>query len=296
VPKTKGLYQIDYKVVLPYSEEWRPDGGEATITCDTAWDTSDKFVIDMLGWSEFSTGSGITRHGPEPHPFLVRMWATEARLIDTPSTMTTDAAETFKFVSRDFTDPSQVPPNAPAGKARYQVTFRALDYNPSGTSEFTDWTRKTTGYAGQNVIVPGNTLQWASDSQPLFQNATIIQPSREITYLWHDVPSDPATAYLPAALETNIIACVGRVNTSTFDGHPAETLLCLPPDLRPKKSAAQQLVYDITYKFLRLDASGQTWNKLLRPGAFAYAAVQRIADTSNGPYLKGTFTNLWRVV
>jgi len=252
----------------------------------------------MMGWSEFSTASGITRHGPEPHPFLQRMWAVEARLIDTPATQATDPLEIFRFVSRDFTDPSQVPPNAPPGKTRYAVTFRALDYNPSGTSEFSDWTVRTTNYAGQNLILPGNTLQWVADAVPLFQNTSILQPAREITYLWHDVPSDPGTGYLPATLESNIAACVGRVNTAAFDGHPTETLLCLVPELRRKKSAAQQLVFDIQYKFLRLDAPNQTWNKLYRQGAGGggYQAVQRVNDTANGPYLKATFTNLWRVV
>jgi hypothetical protein len=96
------------------------------------------------------------------------------------------------------------------------------------------------------VTIPQALMQWVP-IPPNEPAGTILEatgksePGLELTYIHHLRPDVPINAIQQA---------MGKVNQYTFDGFPAETLLCEAPDIRPIVSPIGDRIYDVQFRFV----------------------------------------------
>lgn len=114
----------------------------------------------------------------------------------------------------------------------------------------------------------------------------ILVPGNHLRYTWIDVPDLPEAA---------ITACVGRVNATAFDGargwptYPAETLLCLPPEIKRYRTPVGRIAWRITYVFAQSpDTKG--WNAFPSATGRYFLARFRNRSGSVTGTLSGTFS------
>lgn len=278
-------FSIDYCDVADgtaYTERTAADSAECVRIVQTSWDNVREFPQAMLG-SAIQAGSRIHRLTPEPHPTRPGWFCDQVDLIN-------GAGVPFEIgdvvVFRDM-----VPGSADigtAGAARWRVMFRSLPYdvvddqnagaNPLG--ELCRWVERLRDFACENQTIPAGQLY--IDGQPLTAPWPIPTFHEQLFYVWHQVPAIPETA---------ISNCVGYVNNATFDGkYAAETLLCLPPKLRPIWLPNYFRGYEITYAF---GYRPQGWNKF-RKSDGTWGTVTRV-NGGSGPYFSVGFDQLFNL-
>lgn len=263
------------------------DGSMCVRPCLVDWDDHLEFIEDMLGWSKNRSDS-IHRSLPDRHPFYDWMYASEAELAQGIGATAVDesADDLIRFVDK--------PGSEDSGKCIVNITYKALDYDiktdeeveASTQLEMIRYVTRKRTYATEALPIPNNFLKWVSDGQVINQTWTKQTYTMELSHTWHQVPSIP---------ETNIATCIGKVNDSTyFDGYSAETLLFVSPDIQRTRTAAGDIAYEITYKFIYRPNG---WNKLFRasPAPPDYATVIGIDGTTK-LYTTVDMTKLFRVL
>lgn len=77
-----------------------------------------------------------------------------------------------------------------------------------------------------------------------------IVPGYDVSLTWHRIPRSCIGSRLwnPNLARPPIDMAIGCVNSVTFAGCPPGTLLCLPPDIRPIRSATLDRIADIEYR------------------------------------------------
>lgn len=251
------------------------------------------FMDAMLGWSTLSGGSNLIRYVPEAHPHFTRLYATSVEHVDPlglPSLSTLSSGEGTGLLFASM---------------KLAVTYRTRDYQIKKDSEISTeldrYVMKVKNFSIESIQYPSKGFQFTSDSAAIPENPTVLFPTADLMYTWYQVPAqkDVSTGEekLPTALDTNITATVGRVNSVSFEGHAAETLLCLPPDIVPVRQPDQTRAFNITYKFAVREADSATWNKIWRSktgsGTTGFAAVRRVEETSKGIYTTAPFASLF---
>lgn len=248
----------------------------------------------ILGFSWADSGSPYALHRQPPwrHPHLPWLWATSA---------------TFTGLTpvRNNADPDgQGHPKLAAAEPDYDlvagghyslstvsVGFSQLPYLPYGDDE-PGWVTETDRYFEQWVEIEGNLetisantgqqLLWAEgplSGQKFQGDVTEYKQITRYTARWAGVPEDFLFSNGQA---TKIQNCVGRVNSTTFLGFPAGTLLFQPPRFRrfsqPVWTATGDglWAYDVFLSYLHFDPPTgvgsplkRGWQLLPYPGGVA---------------------------
>lgn len=263
------------------------EGSMCVRPCILDWDDYKHFVEDMLGWS-VQNGANIERTLPDKHPVFDFMYATECELVQgigAPS-QETEASDLIRFVNR--------PGSTTSGKCIVNVTYKNLDFDvrtdeeaaASGIGELSRYVTRTRSYATEALQIPGSSFVWTAgpkSGNPVSQPWTRTGYTMELSYLWTQVPSIP---------EAKISNCIGCVNHAPFDNPTwgTEKLLFVSPDIRRTRTAAGDVAYDITYKFL-FRKSG--WNSFFiaedPPGFYGV----KHSNNVNYPYTPADLTQLF---
>lgn len=293
MPTTKGANEIEYTEIPNYTEGWRStDNSQAVRILECGWNNRYRFVQDLLGWSDYDSGSIITRYIPEQHPDpdLDTFYAVEAQLIGGVGVPDIDDDDFIRFLDKVPTDP--IPAQLVYGRARYQVTYRQFDYDIFAdediATELERYVSRYYNFSIESVTLPGNTFEFTSDSQKIPELAPIVFPLVELTYVWRQVPDPYPSATITAAL--------GKVNNAAFDVnfsptvYVAESLLLIGADVKSYWSVGGRFSWDITYKF---SYRPNTWNKLYRKSTNSFDAIRRVAAPSQSAYLTTSFDALF---
>lgn len=157
--------------------------------------------------------------------------------------------------------------NANDGMLDYEVIYTPRDYEirndtdsaDYGGGELNRYVVRDKDYSIQSFPVPLGQVFFTEGPNegtaiPAF-GQNLLFPREALVYRWLDVPDEPILA---------IKACMGKVNESPFDGlsgaltYDAQTLLCLAPKRRRKRSKTGRVCWEVTYNLL---FQPQTWNK-----------------------------------
>jgi hypothetical protein len=322
MPKTKGMFGIAYEeYVEGYRETFRPDGNESTRILQVKWNQRGDFLADLIGYPVLS-GTTLQRRLPEAHPELMFLHAVDADLIRglgvpdedpdstlirflnvVPGTETAegdDADDSGENTDSDNQSGDGLETEAPEttalpyGKARYAVSYRALPFQVLAdddiTTELDRFVERRQTFAGEAFGFPSQGFLFASDNKPVQSPVYKFLFTKELTYIWYQVPKVP---------ETNIRACIGHINSATFDtnnpdgsSYPAGTLLMIAPDVIRRRNALGDILYEIAYKFLY---RAEGWNTAPRPSSGRLEAIIHNDITlAPGPYDSADFATLFQ--
>ncbi len=136
-------------------------------------------------------------------------------------------------------------------RCRLQVTYARPARDPD--AEETVIASERIEFAAEVDTLPAGTFEWDSGTNtgdPVNKSVTVLRPMREYTYIRHRA----------ATLDESAIAGrVGKVNSGSFRGNPAQTVLFMGSSARRTVTAAGERPYEIAYRF-KYRAGG--WNKL----------------------------------
>lgn len=318
---TQGPNAVPYWEEPHAVERWAADATEIVRVLTCPWDRRREFIQDLLGWHTRGSGGLLTRVRPDIHPYwsdtsggqdavFDAFFAVEANLEAGLGVPLQDDDGLLHYVAdppgRD--DYS----NAEAGRARYVVTYRPFDYaafgNADNQSEYQDTDelgRYVSRYRqfGQDVLtLPPAYLEWgqagSSDKGTgvIPEGAAMPIPYQTILYVWRYVPFK--------AIPWDIISdTTGKTNAGAdFDaayfggtGWPENTLLLMQPEIKPVRSPAGQLLFDITYPF-QYRPNGH--DKLFRfrfssTQESSWEYVRRKTENDKSIYETATFANLF---
>lgn len=170
--------------------------------------------------------------------------------------------------------------------------------------------------AGKIITIPGAFLFYENTRVPIpGSSGSFFQPAVDLTYTWYNIPEEA----LPFKAWNEV---PGGLNATTFDGWPAETLLCQQPTFRETVAPFGQHRFNVTYTFRFLPnwfdngstaaARGHNWYPRVAPNDYTPAslrgklifskAVTRgpnnlfnlIGATGDPPYRLVDFTKLFR--
>lgn len=286
MPTTSGLYGITYEeYVEGYREAWRTDGNEAVRILQCNWTDRQHFMFDMLGYPTNLGDGSIARSTPEPHPDLKFLFAAEAEMIQGQGVPGQDSAT--QLINYSNIIPGIGATEDGSGLARFAVTYRAFPYDIKeddeiGT-ELDRYVERRQTFATEAFPIPGTSLQWDSDSKPIQEPIPKSLYTKEVSYIWYEVPGLP---------NTNIQNCINKANIEEFDGYDIGTLLMIAPDIVRKRSAIGLIVWEITYKFLWRP---QTWNFLYRRSAGDFELVKNSVGGKPAIYDLADFGTLFEL-
>lgn len=291
VPTTDDGF-IQYQEHEGASESWDHERNEASRTLRCPWNQRAEFMASMLGFPT-NIGPVLLRALPEVHPDYEWMRAARCELINGLGYPGAGSAGQLAYKVRD----SQGNASNTPGYAVYRVTYRGFNYEfhqdaeaqASPIGEMCRYVERLQTYAGESVTYPDGSFQWGP-GEGTFTDKTIFEAvprnllTKQLTYIWHQVPLVPNTA---------IENCIGRVNSAVFDGrYPVNTLLFIAPEVEPIFDVVGNVIFNIKYQFIyRSDG----WNKLLAPDG-RFRAVVRKADTTKSIYETADFAQLFTLL
>lgn len=321
--------------ITDYGERFRDDDSQAQMTWQIPWSV-------RLAWKEWALGysdlvgvaelpdepPSLRRTPPVQHPEMPWLYAVECELVRGMPILVTrddipigDAAKPGEHIAAadghsDFWQmPAYAELNPETGQfvdgiCEYRVTYRDLDYDvrsddqlleaPYDGFELNRYVTRAYSYTVKSINVPGtlaNAIRFTSGpstNQVIGQGTLLIRPLIQYEYTWRDVPAPPGEA---------IAACVGRVNSESFDdvriggslfNAQPHQLLCQAPRIKRYRTKTGRITYDITYRFDADFSSLWGWNAFPAPdGLFYPAAVggtdlklsAKFATTTGSPIL-----------
>lgn len=336
-----------------YQEDFSPERQQTTHVYKTAWDTRKSFLVDMLGYSRRDAAGVIDRLIPHQDPQYPWLYAQSAKLLDAPGIHYEDQIDVYdiyenpvtvdamKMVQRDaagyLVHPETGEDRTSPGFARYAITYANLPYmvisgltgagadgGPTLINELMRYVDRQQTYATEAIQLAKGAFVWKDSlTLPILEPTTHLFGTKELTYVWHQVPRVPETA---------IQNCIGKINSQAFDtqtqnngwgfeeytaGFPAGTLLFLAPNVvevpqmvkfstgnRQQQGEdggkTRRTAYRITYKFIYRPTG---WNFLFkgsRPGSNpavdpGFYEVVRKNDTTKGIYETADFITLFGI-
>ena len=302
-----------------YRERFGDDSSQSTRVFDVPWFQrnywrgqtlgysllTQKQVLDVFG---FPTGDVIpnstylSRVLPQQHPEQPWLYAIDADLLEgvgIPGLNFNTGMIAFYRVEPAFAE----------GYARFAVTHRALDYDVLSDAtvngdELRRYVSRFETYAAENLTLNGSQYKFLGTTQSIQVNPVKLFPTKELTYLWHEVPIVPEKA---------IKACIGKVNSVAFDansptlraagiytGYDPETLLFLAPSWKRYYTKVGTLAYDVSYKFLYRPKDPNTgaggWNQFFRGSTFGFQLITSDGTTGGKRvYDKADFAQLFQI-
>lgn len=286
---TQGQRAIPYIELLSFNERFHRDGVDSTRYCACAWEDREDFVLDMVGTNLWVAGNvvggvvtNLQRYPPEQHPLYPELYCDGCDLDagqGVPTSNRDDLAKALTSIP-DYGNLEQYDDNNAVSfnLAFYKVTYSPRDYQILGDEDvpdngFGELNRNISIYfkpAAENLPYPGGAFKFQSDGTLINEPPAKTFPTTEFQLVWHDIPYPPVDAW-----QTIIGACnlnpFTLLFSETLQGqYPAQTLICMPPEMQPHRSAAREFLYDITYVMV---FRAKTWNALFR----------RIVPAGGGP-------------
>lgn len=185
-----------------------------------------RFIADVMGYAK-KAGTGIHRSLPARHPELVWCWASniswDAGLAPTGQRQgfnrATAAYKGLKLKVEFSAPPYAIIPDGQITAARPEY-HRFVSLNSDPNTEFIQRKHGTFQFpAGTPAI----------STQELPEGVPQLLVKNRIALTWHQVPDDGlftnGGSFREGATAANLIAGIGKVNSSTFLGYPAGTLL-----------------------------------------------------------------------
>lgn len=301
---------IVWRERFDYRERWEEDHNEATRVFDVLWGDRSTFIQDMLGYAENPGTTYVHRVIPESHPEYQWMFAMKAETLNGIGVPLADTSTDDMIVFKQRDNAGTVSETSSDGYAHVAIHYYAPDfdivdddavkrleglaYAPAG--ELNRYVSRYENYAGENLEVAGGMFLFSTDNQPIPEPPPKIFVNKELTYVWHWVPTVP---------EDTIQNTLGKVNIYPFDGkrkdmtgayvekYPAETLLFIGVDRKRIISPLGNVLYQLAYKFLfrggkDQDGNQLTHNKIFRASTNRFEGVKNknkptesIYDTAN---------------
>jgi hypothetical protein len=267
-----------------YREESEGTALRITRVVECPWADSANFRQEMMGWAEslsgFSTVAGtpgiLSRHLPDPHPFYENTWCNGCTMLNGIGKAIIDPINGgFDFLNlrQDQIDQTTcwlksplTQATAPTGYARFSLTYGRRFYpvlpDGSGGDEHDRFVEKTDQPTAEHMFLPGRALKFSDSNGVAGDRWPLRVLSKSLVWKWHEVPANPMTGDLTDGLRGNIDAALGCVNSMTFAGKPAGTLLFdAGPDRERLVMADNNYGNNLTYKFLYRP---QGWNMKYR--------------------------------
>lgn len=300
----RGIPYWEY-VVDGFSETTSADGGfEATRILYCAWADRLRFRMDLVGWPELLNGGKfLSRHLPEQYPDIGGVYCTEAKLFQGKGVPNYDPVT--GLIRFDDMVPGGARPAVATGKAFFQTTWRQPTYailsdDAVAGNEMARFVTRQTEFAGDSQQLNGNVFKFcvplnAVDlGQPIPAQVSRFRPTKLVTYTWHQVPGISPDGTMVRALEANIRACQGRVNSVIFDNvgeqWSAHTMLFLGVKKHRLSSPHPNLIpclYDLELSFLFRDDDAYSGGHLKLPRGNAWEEVSVDGVAGAGDYSDG---------
>jgi hypothetical protein len=253
------------------------------------------FTIAILGLSLYDgISQKLVRYPPEAHPRWPRMFARTVEFTRELSEPAVDVAGALVW-----TGDVEV---AVGYEATPGVRWGREDDRPPGVAhEAWRWVERRREWDVVALPIPKRLLVFAFDITVLVpEPGSRITPSGLHVMKWLNVPATvdgQGVPQLPGTLEANLAACVGRVNSVTFDGRfPPRTALMLAPkqELVPQSdgSASWNLEYHFAIRggrdltgaaFQNVGTPDPAWDRLVRADG-QYWRVVRKDDVTKSIY------------
>jgi hypothetical protein len=282
-------------------ERWIPGASQVYEIARVKWGDWDQFNEDVLGVMAWQPDGGggykLNRSLPMVHPVYDWMIATNTELLEIPAAVGPNGRELLSF--GDFDSATEVV----AGVTFESVLFALADNATAWAgSELVRYVERPFKFAVENLTLKGQILEFVDNGQPIGTDPAITFPNSELLYTWKRVPAMPNGTF-PAKLYANIGATMGSINSDTFDGIPAYSLLCNAPDIQQEIGPNGQLEYTIKYPLIQRPAmspAAQPWNSKFRvvnagggvaPGFYD---VQIHGSGGRRPYQAVPFANLFK--
>jgi hypothetical protein len=176
------------------------------------WDSSDAFCNSLMGFGTSTgpiTGITVTRGVPYAFPTSPNLFCVSATVVQGLGKLTTNAESL---------------PGYDAG-ALIAVEFRPPPWNFSGADNPNHnfdpatpiaWASQELSFSSQSFTLPNSKLKFTATNDPTDVYVKFEIPITIMTLTYHKLP------YLPMGVVSNLS---GRVNSGTFLGKPAETVL-----------------------------------------------------------------------
>lgn len=273
--------------------DWTAKQVRAVRICDVDWDDHLNFVRDMLGGSQIVGGDRIMRNLPEIFPGVdFKLYAVRCILQEPYGVpgVVDNADQPRSLIKYD------------PGFARYAVEYSTLPFvvlddlaaYQDALVELSRFVERHENYATEAFTLNGGTFEFTSDGRDIQERTSKIFFTKELTYIWHQIPVDD-DGRLPTTLQDNIETALGSpVNSATFDGrYAAGELLFVGPEITPHSFGQfTERQVDIAYKFLYRPSG---WNSLFRADTNRFAAVRNRAVPAEGIYLTSDLRALFEV-
>lgn len=210
---------------------WATDANSAVMVIDVNAGGSEKAKADLLGYAQRIEVNGVPRlhrNLPARHPRWP--WMVCTRVV----------AKDYKFLEKaDYL----AGPAAAYHFTRLTCVFTTVPYNVISDSDLSqygsaEWNRFTEIYyePGLETITPDRgAFKWADGpgaGTDINFGLPQLLSKPTIRMVWRDVPEN--CLYDVDGIPTNVEALQGRVNSATFRGHPAGTLLCISAKTMPR--------------------------------------------------------------
>lgn len=194
------------------------------------WSDQEQAIEDILG-THFVTGTELIRVTPLQHGIFTNMYATKVSIVG-------GYRASGKFDIGYGNDCAQYL------YAVLQIAYNTLPFSIGQNGGFSEYDRYTVTLAvpGAEFVKTPNVQQflWASSVNPpdgpgngtqsvQFQQTRLL-PKADVSVDWYYVPDG---WIFNGGIPSNILNCVGKVNSLDFGNYPAGTLLCAPPTFTP---------------------------------------------------------------
>ncbi len=286
--------------------EHRNGGTRSTLLRRIAWADVNAFHMEMVGYSRSVVVGGntvLSRQLPAQHPTKPWLYCTGCTFISGDGTHTLGPLGEIVFPNVIY---------ACDFEARNYDVYPDQEVSLKTVPELNRFVERKARLAQEAFQLPSLGFQWSLDSKKIPENGVKLFATRELTYIWRDVPVIPYA---------NIETCQGKVNNGAFDaafrgdsGYPLATLLLAGVDIDdshnergrgsfqsiPGSDNSYDITYTFAYKNNGFDNGGAViagWNHLFRtdgaaPNTWQY--IESVADASR-IYQTADFTKLFKL-
>lgn len=261
------------------------DSSRLTAVYDVPWNDRTLNVMAILGFPEVVTrGAGrfVTRNVPDVHPDFQGhpgrannpfLWAT--RITDVvglgvpADRVMISGRETARYLTARLTVQYDIHTYDIATDGE-MIAAGAVDANGNpDEASLLRYVTKIVKPKGRNIGVTAGAFFYAEDpnkGQQFQGSPPKLMATTDLTLIWHQVPltAIPQRTWNPELTPASAAAAddyLGHVNSVPFANQPAGTVLYLGADVRAKRSALGDRIFDVEYHF---DVFSEGHNKVPR--------------------------------
>lgn len=275
-------------------EAWAPNQSRANRTIRTDWLLRKQAVWDFLGYTEVVIGTSgtnyLSRTVPHNYPGEDKIWCTDIPRIvgsgpigSTGVDSTLLAAYTFAELTLTYTAPLYNHlTDAEMVAAGYVNAEGEISEGVALKTSFGRYVTYKSKPGLRQLVLNRSAVKRSDTSRPIPEGVPVPVPYEDIELTWHQIPE--------SALNTTVWGeTQGRVNSDTFLGRPAETLLMEAPEIVSREGLFGARSYDVIFRmryYPQYDKgtppTARGWNYILLPiGDAATASLDMVKMTIN---------------